>query len=113
MDGNRVASIGLRGAFRGSHRYSALKLNSLRDLLVRDHESNTVEVFDVRSGSAVWNFGHFKVSVNIRVDSFDQVIVSDFIGCKLYFFDSKFDQFHVIETINKKKSTMETIRGLY
>ena len=58
-------------------------------------------MFDVRSGSAVWNFGHFEGSVNIEVDSFDQVIVSDYGDCKLHFFDSKFDQFHDIETINE------------
>ena len=93
MDGQPIRSIGMgQGSLHGQLNYPVgLAFNSHGDLLVGDSWNKRISVFEASSGEFVTNFGQFSGgNLNLSIDSFDRVIVSDSGSHRLEFFDGGF-----------------------
>ena len=92
MDGQLIRSIGSKGSKDGQLNYPiGLAFNSRGNLLVGERNNKRISVFEGSSGVLKTKLGEFGgYGVNMAVDSFDRVIVSDNGSHRLEFFDSNF-----------------------
>ena len=95
MDGQLVSQFGSQGSNAGElNNPKGVALNSRGDLFVGDSHNKRVSVFD-KTGDYLSHFGsdaNFdgRYGLELTIDSFDRIVVSDSISNKLSMFDGGF-----------------------